>query len=446
MTDPPGIMSGLTAVLLACLILVPGVLMIIRRRDALGLCLALLGAGVVTSLAGLAAVIAHTTTRPWFFISILLTYLAGVLSLMRLGWLPRPHGVNYGPALMGAATVGLTTGAIFLLRAPVQWDARSIWFFHASWFAHPSTVYVEYASNSAVLFSHPDYPPLAPSFGAFAWLFGDPSNDWVAQTATGVLTLAAIGVLAILVARKMVTVEGQLIVGSVTAVLALGVIQGNSLDGYVDGLAAVLIATLAVMAFRSIDPPAIALVALATALVKNEALLFLAIVVLPLYLLRRRSIGPLLPGILAGLAWIGAVRAADVLSTPWRLENVLPWSSDFALRLQDIISALLSDPSFRRVSVLWLGSVVIAWAARAPRNFWRPLLGMGAVAGGLFSVLVAAYLASPDALALHLDRSADRLLMHPSLVLCVGALLGLVGLLSSRVIDPVVTRGDGGNL
>lgn len=430
MIESGNVAVGTAAVIAAGIILVPPVAMMLRRRDAMGMCLSVLGSGVVTSMAGLAALISDTPTRPWFLVTIPLIYGAGFFQIIRKGWRNPPDRLSDRRAVIGAFVAGVIPATVFLLRAPVQWDARSIWFFHASWFAHPSTVYADHATSPVVLFSHPDYPPLAPSFGGFAWLFGEPANDWVAQTATGVLVLAGCAVLAILIVRGIVNTLGQMVVGAVAMLLALGILQGNSLDGYVDGLSAFLIASLALMAYRSSDPAAIAVVGSAASLVKNETLVFLLFVIFPIYLVRRRPIGPLLPGVIVGIAWAIAIRASGAPSTSWLIENMTPWSAEFSQRAGAISRGLLTDQVLRYAAIIWLGSGIIAWALRASSTIRRELLGMGTVGAGLLAVVAMAYLASPQDLAWHLDRSADRLLMHVSLVLFAGAAIGLVGIWS----------------
>jgi hypothetical protein len=53
--------------------------------------------------------------------------------------------------------------------APLFWDARSIWLFHASWFAS-STADIQAAfSLESLAWSHPDYPPLGPGSIAVLW-------------------------------------------------------------------------------------------------------------------------------------------------------------------------------------------------------------------------------------------------------------------------------------
>ncbi len=421
---------GLTIAVSAAIVLVPGVMMIMRRRDPLGLCLSILGSGVVTALVGVVSVIIRTPAKPWLLAAVPLVYVIGMFRLSRLKWVTRWGGNNDRFALFGSAIVGLSA-AVFLVRAPVGWDARSIWFFHASWFADASTVYGEFPLVERYPHSHMDYPPLTASFGAFAWLFGELRNDWIVQSATALITLAAIGVLSIIVARAATSARGRMLAAGATTFAALGVIRGNGLNGHVDGLVAVLVSILAIAAFRRDDPPLVMITALALALAKNEGYAFLVVVVLPLYLLRGRSIRSLLPGIGIGLIWVVAIRATGSVLESWQPFNTLPWSPEFGARLEAIVRAMLSDPMLLASIALWVGTLILVFAKRTSHKTRVTVGGMGAVAGALLLVIVVMYLATPHDtlprnLGWHLFTSVDRLVMHPTLVLVTGAIFAIV--------------------
>ena len=430
-------MYGLTIAVSAALVLVPGVMMVMRRRDPLGLCLSFLGSAAVTAVVGIVSVIVRTPARPWLLVAVPLVYFLGMFRLGRLKWATRWGGNNDRFALFGSAIVGLSA-AVFLVRAPVEWDTRSIWFFHASWFANATTVYGEFPLVERFPDSHVDYPPLMPSFGAFAWLFGDPRNDWIVQSAAALLTLSAIGVLSIIVARATASARGRVLAAGATAFAALAAIRGNGLNGYVDGLVAVLVSILTIAAFRRDDPPLVLVAAVALALAKNEGYAFLVVVILPLFLLRGRSVRPLLPGLGIGLIWAPAIRAMGPALESWQPLNALPWSPDFGVRLDGIVRAVLSDPIMIISLVLWVGALLRSFAKRASPETLVTVGGMGAVAGALLLVIVVMYLATPhDALpkdlGWHLKTSVNRLLMHPALVLVTGAIFGILAVWSAPI-------------
>lgn len=449
MTNLSGPVYGLTIAVSAAVVLVPGVMMVIRRRDPLGLCLSFVGSGVVTALVGVVSVIIRTPARPWFFAAVPLVYVIGMFRLGRLKWATRWGGNQDRVALLGSAIVGLSA-AVFLVRAPVGWDARSIWFFHASWFANATTVYGEFPLVERFPHAHTDYPPLTASFGAFAWLFGDPLNDWIVQSAAALITLSAIGVLSIMVSRATTSALGRALAAGATTFAALAVIRGNGLNGHVDGLVAVLVSTLAIVAFRRDDPPLVLIAAVALALAKNEGYAFLVVVIFPLYLFRGRSVRPLLPGLGIGLIWAVAIRAAGPALESWQPFNALPWSPDFGARFDEIVRVVLSDPMLLAAMALWAGALLLVFAKQTAHNTRVTVGGMGAVAGALLLAVVTMYLATPhDALprnlGWHLFTSADRLVMHPALVLVTGAIYGIVAgwsvpISRTHAGTPVTTR------
>jgi hypothetical protein len=331
-------------------------------------------------------------------------------------------------ALLGSATVASTV-IVFLSRAPVRWDARSIWFFHASWFADKTTPYaVAVASTTAYGFSHLDYPPLTASIGAFAWRLGNPRNDWIPQFATGILTLACCAVLAILISRYVNSAWERLAVGLISTLLFLAIIRGNGLDGYVDGLAALLVTVLVVMAFSAKDDQVVIIFAIAAALVKNESFVFLVAVIVPLYLLRRRSIRPLVPGLVMGTAWIIAIRTTGIALESWRPANAFPWSPAFGDRMITILGEIVSSPSLWLAAAIWIGALILHRTANASKATLEVLIGTGIVAGTIVAIELGMYLATPflDVRA-HLETSVDRLLILPSMALLTGGLIGVAG-------------------
>lgn len=110
----------------------------------------------------------------------------------------------------------------------------------------------------------------------------------------------------------------------------------------------------------------------------------------------------------------------------WREGGEPKGQLGFSQRAVAIGPVLLTDRVLRYAAIIWLGTGIVAWAFQASWTIRRELVGMGAVGAGLLAVVAMAYLASLHDLASHLDRSADRLLMHPSLVLFAGAAIGLI--------------------
>lgn len=416
MIDPQGSTGALSAVVIALAVLVPGCLALLGRRDPLGVLLAVIGSALVTSAAGLLAVLTRTPTRPWFIVAAVAVVGGG---FVRRHVVTTPR--HAAPWWLAVAPISVATLAALpvLTRAPVQWDARSIWFFHASWFASADVAYTDLATAEA--FSHPDYPPLAPSLGGFAWFFGDGRNDWTPQLTTGALTLAGIGLLVTIVATGVADRRVQAATVAALSLVAIATIQGNGFDGYVDGTAALLLAVVIMSTvLDDVDPTTTVLAALALALVKNEAFLFLLVVVVPLHLVSRRSVRPLAPAIAAGLAWVVAIRLPGLDLESWQIENALPWSTGFSGRLADVAAAITGESSLRAAALSWAGAALLAGTGSSgPAK--RIVAFTGAAGAAMVVVLVGVYLATPSDLSWHLDASVDRLVINPALVLGAGA-------------------------
>jgi hypothetical protein len=423
--DPSGPFAAVPALALASIAILPGVLLWIRRWDPMGWCIGFLGASVATSIAALAAVVAGTATRPWFLVMAIFLYAAGLFRLLREGPLRGADPLGDRWALLGWLIIGATT-LVYLYRAPVHYDPRSIWFFHASWFTSPDVAYVDLLP---LPFPHPDYPPLVPSFSAFTWLFGNDRNDWIAQTTTGLLTLVAIGGLVVLLTRGIRSPGLRAVAGGLATLAVLGVIQEYGFDGHADGITAVAVATLCLVAILGDDPPLGAVAAVAAVLAKSEGAVFVLVVILPLYLLLRRSLRPLIPALVLGAGWVAAVTVAGSRGEEWHLSAIFPWSDRFLERLGAIAGSLTGNGVFIAAAVLWLGAVLVSWGRRE-RGLSQVLIAGGAGLALLLSIVVF-YLASSRDLQWHLDTSAHRLVLHPSLVLVVGAGLGFVAVLRS---------------
>jgi hypothetical protein len=428
--EPSGSLVALLAVGLACIILVPGVMFALGRGDAVGLCLGILGAAITTSCAALCALAFRTPTVTWLVIFVPLLWAVGVARATRHRTSSNPRGSAFDPAaFLGAATAALSTGWL-LARAPVAWDGRSIWFFHASWLRDPQTVY---AAIPAAVNIHADYPPFAASFGAFAWLLADTRNDWLPQIATGVLAATACSLLAILVVRSATTNLSAALLAALGTMAFLGVTNGRSFDGYQDGLLAALVAIVALLAFTAWDTQIALIAAVALALTKNEGLVFLVVILIPAYLLAKRPIRSLMPGLVLGVAWLVGVRMAGLGSDGWILDAVLPWSGGFLDRLSTIGRAMVADPILLLALILWIGAVLAITASTSQPHLLRTVIGMGAIALALLIVEAVFYLATPADLTWHLTNSVDRLVLSPAMVLTAAGLVGTIGAWGAEV-------------
>jgi hypothetical protein len=233
--------------------------------------------------------------------------------------------------------------------APLAWDARSIWFFHASWLSADASAFIDGQTLKAVAFSHPNYPILGPASMAVSWgLAGGGENLVLAQQVSALLSIlvAALGG-SILVRRFAGNVNAVVAtVGFalfVTAALTVG--DGLLNQGYMDALQAsfivALLALLVVAIGERMTPVRaglITLVAIGATAVKQEGFwfsvvviaVFLVITVRQQYLLKYAP----LAGVLAFygawklfLAAIGASDTTDASGVAGRLPELLDPSS-----------------------------------------------------------------------------------------------------------------------
>lgn len=153
-----------------------------------------------------------------------------------------------GVAVMVWFAVPATALLAHIRPIPIAWDARSIWWLHASWFLRGGSASRRGIATPALAFSHPDYPPGDPSAIATLWHVTDRGFDmWLAQTFTAVATALAITGLALLLVRgSRDPVRVTAATALVTSVAFLG--QGLAAAGYVDVLCAALLVS-ALVAF-----------------------------------------------------------------------------------------------------------------------------------------------------------------------------------------------------
>ena len=195
-------------------------------------------------------------------------------------------GVSWSAAGFGVFTWYALPTIVVLAAfpaAPTEWDSRSIWWFHASWFYAGGATVRRGILEPLLSYSHPDYPPGVPAATATLWHVTQRGRDlWLAQSLTGVLTALAIAGLAtsLLVGRRDPVKLGAV---SALSLAAVGLAAGAAAHGYVDVLcAALLVASL--VGFMSLSDQRLALLVggvtlAAAAVTKNEGLVFGVLVV-----------------------------------------------------------------------------------------------------------------------------------------------------------------------
>lgn len=182
---------------------------------------------------------------------------------------------GYTCALVAIVTVSLAISAMPL----VDWDARSIWFFHGKVIffdggLHPSAFW----RNPEYVWSHKDYPPLLPLLAARAADFTLGSwNEFAPKL--GLVPLACAGFLGVFVASRSALELGMLLFSTLA-------VAGSQLwNGYADGWLALEACTAIYALARWADGGEreyllFGCAALAIALcLKNEAQLLLAVAI-----------------------------------------------------------------------------------------------------------------------------------------------------------------------
>ena len=411
----------------------------LTRDLAVAAVLAPLVTGVQCSVAAVAMVVVGGPFAVWVAGTTVVAWAIAV-PLLRRGRRRRPlPTLTLGD--LAVMYVPLLLPALLVIRYPVNWDPRSIWWFHATWIDAGSGPFRDALGNPALVYSHPDYPPLAPATIAGAWTVTGGTGLWVAQVVSTVLTLSALAMLAYTVRHLVPTVRPM-----VARLVALGVALSlwsladyGVAGGYVDHLWSAALAAAVVLLFiggtvvapggRSGDEApggelALAVVLMVVAAVtKNEGLVAVAMVAV-LFTIRarhqlRRAAWVWVP-VAAGMAWSVIGRsfgaASDLASSP-RITQLIEGDLAPLERVGPTVSSL-------RDYVGWalLGALVVSLIGVAALRRRRRELGLVSViwpwlvVAGFAVVLIATYVISPYDLGWHLITSADR----------VGVLLVLV--------------------
>ena len=374
------------------------------------------------------------------------------LALSRPLW-RRPHLPWSELLLLVAPCLVLLWTLTALQGYRLDWDARSIWLFHARMLLGGQDLFLDQARQFP--FSHPDYPPLAPAAVSYTWeLFGHVSYR-TAQVLIAALTAAATVLVGLAIGRAVGGPRVAPVAAAAAVATSYGVWDTHATNGQVDALVAALLLAAASYAFLAPREPRHLRLALAAAVLaaatKNEGLAFALVVIVMLCLgelIRRRRSGcaPVTPlrwlAVSAGLiiVWPLIVRAhgidsgltdqpplqgaaADPVSRLGVVNDALlpmldlvAWSAAGVLVMSLVVGgeALRRSASFCLAVVLCTTTVLAAYALGPYEiNFWvstsLPRTSMVLRAGGLLAAIYAAGLAThyllPGGRA-HLPRSA----------------------------------------
>ncbi len=279
-------------------------------------------AALLVGVVGTVGVVLRLSVAFTAVASIALSVAAGIPVLRSLRARRGGGRESWAPLLFPAA--GLFP-FLTVRRAPVDWDARSIWWFHARWFAAGGAQVADAMRNPVFAFSHPDYPPLAPATNGVLWWLGGTESLKQAQLVTAVLTLSAIATLAFAcwyAVRRILPAWVAALAGLVMVAAAYGTSWAGAsgtaaaTNGYVDALWAAAFAAGCVFVLACRPSPTVlrwgALCLAVAALTKNEGLLAVVLVVglaLARYRFGRLALVWLLGALAPGVTWLAVAHA-----------------------------------------------------------------------------------------------------------------------------------------
>jgi hypothetical protein len=382
--------------------------------------------------------------------------LAGLALGARALWRARaPLGPPSGFWLLICLALALV--ALPILAEPIQnWDARSIWFFHAKMIYHAGSL-TSSAGFQEHAFSHPDYPKLLPALAAQVAHARGFWNEFLPKTSLLLLLVPAVlGYFSFWRAPLSFTFLASL------SFLRLETLLWN---GQADGFLA-LFGGLATLSFgrwlgsgRTLDV-ALGVVSLGIACsLKNEgvALALCVLAAVGAVLLARSGSTPLPPLRARPLAALCAISFSgfliwEVTERSWGLSGDIALSSELFTRMarrlfeENGLSLIFRDffagvGLHRALVPLALGLVLARLCKRGiPGSAWVAL-----VAGGLyFAVITLMYLGTPNDLDWHLRTSSFRTLLPIELALYAAAFVILEAV--ERSDPPAPTGAAAGEL
>jgi hypothetical protein len=343
-----------------------------------------------------------------------------------------PKGWAWVLVVPAAGIAPLTTVRL----SPVAWDARSIWWFHARWFAAGGDVTADALQHRVFDFAHQDYPPLASATSALGWWFTGSQPLRAAHIGTAILTLSAVvtfGAVIWRLATPRLSAAGAAL-GVLVVLGAYGVTGvGNSApavgtNGYVDLLqaAALTAAAVALLVAPVDDDDATRIGALCLAVsaaTKNEGLVA-ALVVGVIALLRarerRRTFGWVAVAFVPAALWAAVLATVDVRSEAdrQRIDELLRLDRIVTDRFDPTMDALWDQMWPLLVATLVVtvvGLVVFRRGGRPPDTTATGSLWL--VWGTTSIALLLAYVVSPLPIGFHLVSSVDRTTIMPKLLL-----------------------------
>jgi hypothetical protein len=447
--------AGVWLVATAALLLLPGFLptLAASRRVPAAVATAPLATALLAAVGGTVAVATRTSVVAWVLLAVAAANAAAVLALRR-----DRHVERAGWLQLVLPLAALVYVLLALRRAPTDWDARSIWFFHAQWFWAGGAQAADALGNPAFVFSQPDYPPLVAAVVGTVWRVTGGVDPERGQLVVGLLNGSALLAIAVAVGRvcepwlrprRLTTAAG--LAGGLIVLGAAGISGANATNGYGDLLwGASFVAGSLVLLLGPTDRSTVAwaLVPLATAmLTKNEGMLAgLPVLALALLRCRRRDrLALLAVPVVAAAAWAVVARLAGAesyLATSGRTSGLLRLDPEVTSRLGPTLEAFWTHSG----DEVLVGAVVTAGAVALLHRARRQALVAASLVWCTFLVLVvslvAAYLISPYEIGWHLGTSIDRTTIAPRLWLLAVIASALIRILEGAAPEDGAARTE----
>ena len=346
--------------------------------------------------------------------------------------------------LVMAVCVALLYYFTILIEPLEDWDARSIWFFHAKMIASAESIGLTAGwDHPSLRFSHADYPNLIPALAAQLSHVLGYWNEYMPKFSLFLVLIPPVFWVFSFWSRSF----SFLLLALVFPFGLKGYLWSGSMDGYVALYAAVSMLLLGryFVEGRMLDLMAgISCLAMAGN-IKNEGILVGLIGVFAIaatgiwtgklgFTALKKSFGP------ARAAWLAVVLVpAAVWSVfykhKWGLANDLQLGSAAALhrmmnRLSDGVSfpLILKETLFNTESTVWLSlaafaaGVILMTVAKRRTAGWMPAL---VTAGVYYGCMVTVFLLIPNDPTVHLLSSLHRTMLTTSGCLVVGAYFAL---------------------
>ena len=290
-------------------------------------------AGLICAIAGMASITTRTALLPWVALSWAVAVGAAhwtsrtSRSRSEGDGSPRPaRRADYWRSATSLAIIASIVSPTLLATrsAPIAWDARSIWFFHAQWFQAGGARAASSMANPAFAFAQADYPPLTAASTATLWNVYRGGDRWVALTINLWLTLSAVVLVGMMVTR-LARARAQPPAALACGLLGLamfGTAGGTATDGLVDLLWAAWLTAGAVTLLLLPTTRANQLTGMvcvsAASMTKAEGLAVGLLVVAAVTVRHRRHIRHATWAVLAlapALAWVALMRALGAHGT-----------------------------------------------------------------------------------------------------------------------------------